>query len=154
MGKTKEMAAMLQAQTFEELQFAQDFSKKEAKEQGKNIAKEILDNGNANPLEVMATLVRLTEVINTLQSEVKSKIELPEEIKLNGVHFKTRQGYAVYDYSKDDMVKHYETLLKQRKDLIKQACKAGEAVTDPNTGEEINPVPVKNYTKDSIVITF
>ncbi len=154
MGKTKEMALQLRAETFEKLNFAQDFSKKEAKEQGKKIAKDILDNGNANPVEVMATLVRLSEVINTLQSEVKAKLELPEEIKLNGVHFKTRQGYAIYDYSKDGMISHYETLLKQRKELIKQASKAGEAVTDPNTGEEIEPVPVKSYTKDSIVITF
>ena len=52
------------------------------------------------------------------------------------------------------MVDHYEKLLKQRKDLIKSACKSGKPVVDPNTGEEINPVPVKNYTKDSIVITF
>jgi hypothetical protein len=102
----------------------------------------------------MATLVRLSEVINTFQSTLKESMELPEELKLNGVNFKSRQGYAVYDYSQDGMVDHYEKLLKQRKDLIKSACKAGEPVTDPNTGEEINPVPVKNYTKDSIVITF
>ena len=154
MGKTKEMALQLRAETFEKLNFAQDFSKKEAKEQGRKIAKDILDNGNANPVEVMATLVRLSEVINTLQSEVKAKLELPEEINLNGVNFKRRQGYAVYDYSQNAMINHYENLLKQRKELIKQACKAGEAVTDPNTGEEIEPVPVKNYTKDSIVISF
>lgn len=145
---------MLNAESFEELNFAQDFSKKEAKIQGQNLAKTILDNGNANPMEVMATLVRLSEVINSFQSELKNKLNVQEEIKLNGVNFKNRQGYAIYDYAKDDMVKHYDNLLKQRKDLIKQACKAGEPVTDPNTGEEINPVPVKNYTKDSIVITF
>ena len=154
MGKTKELAMRLTAENFEELSFAQDFSKKEAKKQGIDLANEILNNGNSNPLEVMATLVRLSEVINTFQSTLKESMELPEEIKLNGVNFKNRQGYAIYDYSKDGMIDHYEKLLKQRKDLIKSACKAGKAVTDPNTGEEINPVPVKNYTKDSIVITF
>jgi vacuolar-type H+-ATPase subunit H len=154
MGKTKELAMRLTAENFEELSFAQDFSKKEAKKQGTDLANEILNNGNSNPLEVMATLVRLSEVINTFQTELKANLDLPEELKLNGVNFKSRQGYAVYDYSQDGMVDHYEKLLKQRKDLIKSACKAGEPVTDPNTGEEINPVPVKNYTKDSIVITF
>ena len=154
MGKTKELAMRLTAENFEELSFAQDFSKKEAKKKGTDLANEILNNGNSNPLEVMATLVRLSEVINTFQTELKANLDLPEELKLNGVNFKSRQGYAVYDYSQDGMVDHYEKLLKQRKDLIKYACKAGEPVTDPNTGEEINPVPVKNYTKDSIVITF
>lgn len=154
MGKTKDLAMMLRAESFEELNFAQDFSKKEAKIQGQELAKTILDNGNANPVEVMATLVRLAEVINSFQSELKERFNIQEEIKLNGVNFKTRQGYAIYDYSKDDVIKHYETILKQRKDLIKEACKSGEPVTDPNTGEEINPVPVKSYTKDSIVITF
>ena len=144
----------LTVENFEELSFAQDFSKKEAKKQGIDLANEILNNGNSNPLEVMATLVRLREVINTFQSTLKESMELPEELKLNGVNFKSRQGYAVYDYSQDGMVDHYEKLLKQRKDLIKSACKAGKPVVDPNTGEEINPVPVKNYTKDSIVITF
>ena len=144
----------LTVENFENLNFAQDFSKKDAKKQGTDLANEILNNGNSNPLEVMATLVRLKEVINTFQSTLKESMELPEELKLNGVNFKSRQGYAVYDYSQDGMVDHYEKLLKQRKDLIKSACKAGEPVVDPNTGEEINPVPVKNYTKDSIVITF
>ena len=144
----------LTVENFENLNFAQDFSKKDAKKQGLELARNILDNGNVNPLEVMATLVRLSEVINTFQTELKANLDLPEELKLNGVHFKSRQGYAVLDYSKDGMVDHYEKLLKQRKDLIKSASKAGEPVTDPNTGEEINPVPVKNYTKDSIVITL
>jgi hypothetical protein len=144
----------LTVENFENLNFAQDFSKKDAKKQGLELARTILDNGNVNPLEVMATLVRLSEVINTFQTELKANLDLPEELKLNGVNFKSRQGYAVYDYSQDGMVDHYEKLLKQRKDLIKSACKAGEPVTDPNTGEEINPVPVKSYTKDSIVITF
>jgi len=154
MGKTKELAMRLTAENFEELSFAQDFSKKEAKKKGNDLANEILNNGNSNPLEVMATLVRLSEVINTFQTELKANLDLPEELKLNGVNFKSRQGYAVYDYSQDGMVDHYEKVLKQRKDLIKSACKAGKAVTDPNTGEEINPVEVKGYTKDSIVITF
>ena len=144
----------LTVENFENLNFAQDFSKKEAKKQGTDLANEILNNGNSNPLEVMATLVRLREVINTFQSTLKESMELPEELKLNGVNFKSRQGYAVYDYSQDGMVDHYEKVLKQRKDLIKSACKAGEPVTYPNTGEEINPVEVKGYTKDSIVITF
>jgi hypothetical protein len=144
----------LTVENFENLNFAQDFSKKDAKKQGLELARNILDNGNVNPLEVMATLVRLSEVINTFQTELKANLDLPEELKLNGVHFKSRQGYEILDYSKDGMIDHYEKLLKQRKDLIKSACKAGSPVVDPNTGEEINPVPVKSYTKDSIIITF
>jgi hypothetical protein len=144
----------LTVENFENLNFTQDFSKKDAKKQGLELARGILDNGNVNPLEVMATLVRLSEVINTFQTELKANLDLPEELKLNGVHFKSRQGYAILDYSQDGMIDHYEKLLKQRKDLIKSACKAGKPVVDPNTGEEINPVPVKSYTKDSIVITF
>ena len=57
----------LTVENFENLNFAQDFSKKEAKKQGADLANEILNNGNSNPLEVMATLVRLSEVINTFQ---------------------------------------------------------------------------------------
>jgi len=144
----------LTVENFENLNFAQDFSKKDAKKQGLELARGILDNGNINPLEVMATLVRLSEVINTFQTELKANLDLPEELKLNGVHFKSRQGYEILDYSQDGMIDHYEKLLKQRKDLIKSACKAGKPVVDPNTGEEINPVPVKIYTKDSIIITF
>ena len=155
MGKTKELAVMLKAESFEEMQFAQDFTKKEAKAKGQELAKTILDNGNANPLEVMATLSRLTEVINTFSETLKKDLNIPEnETTLNGVHFKTRQGYPIYDYKQDGMINHYETLLKQRKDLIKQASKSGKPAVDPNNGEEIEGVPIKGYTKDSIVITF
>lgn len=154
MGKTKDLAMMLRVENFEELNFAQDFTKKEAKQKGLKLAKTILDNGNINPLEVMATLVRLSEVINTFTAEMRNKLELNEETSINGVHFKSKQGYAQLDYSADGMIAHYENLLKQRKDLIKQAVKAEKPVVDPNTGEEINPVPLKGYTKDSITITF
>lgn len=155
MGKTKEMAIMLKAESFEEMQFAQDFTKKEAKAKGQELAKTILDNGNANPVEVMATLVRLSEVINTFSETLKKDLNISEnETTFNGVHFKTRQGYPIYDYSADGMIDHYEKLLKQRKDLIKQASKTGKPAIDPNNGEVIEGVPIKGYTKDSIVITF
>ena len=61
----------LTVENFENLNFAQDFSKEDAKKQGLELARTILDNGNVNPLEVMATLVRLSEVINTFQTELK-----------------------------------------------------------------------------------
>ena len=61
----------LTVENFENLNFDQDFSKKDAKKQGLELARTILDNGNVNPLEVMATLVRLSEVINTFQTELK-----------------------------------------------------------------------------------
>ena len=48
----------LTVENFEKLNFAQDFSKKDAKKQGLELARNILDNGNVKPLEVMATLVR------------------------------------------------------------------------------------------------
>ena len=60
----------LTVENFENLNFAQDFSKKDAKKQGLELARNILDNGNVNPLEVLATLVRLSEVINTFQTEL------------------------------------------------------------------------------------
>lgn len=152
MGKTKELAIQLRAESFEQLSYAQDFTKKDAKKQGQELAKQMLDNGNINPAVAMSNIIRLTEVINTLQSEIKKHIT--EEQTINGVSFKIRQGYAVLDYSDDKEVEMLETQLKQRKDLIKKATKVGKSLTDPNTGEEIKPAPVKSYTKDSIVISY
>ena len=154
MERTKDQFLAMRAEEVEQLNYAQDFTKKQAKQTGQDLAKQILDRGEKRPEEVMAALVRLTEVINTAQTELKKNLTFDKAESLNGVTFEKRNSGDRLDYEKDVEYARLKTLLKQREDLLKKATKSDDEVIDPNTGEVIKPVPVKTHGKETVVIKF
>ena len=154
MGATKNDFIKMRAEEIESIDYAQDFTKRNATATGKQLAKDILDRGEKRPEEVMASLVRLTQVINTAQATLKDNLQFDKSETLNGVTFERRNGGVTLDYEKDAEYARLKTLLDQRKDLLKKATQSDDDVIDPNTGEIINPVPVKTHSKESIAIKF
>jgi len=154
MERTKDQFLAMRAEEVEQLNYAQDFTKKQAKQTGQELAQQILDRGEKRPEEVMASLVRLTEVINTAQTELKKNLTFDQPENLNGVLFEKRNSGDRLDYEKDAEYARLKTLLKQREVLIRKATKSDDEVIDPNTGEVIKPVPIKTHGKETVVIKF
>lgn len=138
----------------QELNYDNNFTKKQAVSKGLEIAADIFEKGNVTPLEALSNLVRMQEVINSAVAEIKSKLmsEIVDE-KVRGVTFKHSNGGAILNYESDDLVQSLTKQLKNRKDALKLRHKSGEESYDKD-GIEIPDVGVKSYRADSIKTTF
>ena len=154
MKRTKDLFLEMQAEELESIDYARDFTKNQATAAGKQLGQDILDRGEKRPEEVMASLVRLTQVINTAQETLKDNLQFDKSETLNGVTFEKRNTGIILDYEKDAEYARLKTLLDQRKNLLKKATQSDNDVVDPNTGEIIKAVPVKTHSKESIAIKF
>lgn len=151
MKKSKEM--FLELRQFESLQFEPTFTKKEAQQQGKDLAKLILDGGHVTPEESYSNVVRLKEVINELEKGLKQGLTVTEETSLNGVRFSLSNTGDRLDYEKDVLYKSLKDKLKDREDLLKLAFKSGDVIYDSD-GVEVPKVPIKTHSKSVIKVSF
>jgi hypothetical protein len=71
---------------------------------------------------------------------------------MNGYQFEKRNGYLMYDYSANADYTELENKLKAFKETLTKVSKLGKTVVDEDTGEVIQPLPVKGGTKDSLII--
>ena len=143
----------------DQLQYPHDFSKVEAKQQGKQLAQRILDDGKVTPEQAVSQLARLTEVLNNSFKHLKDNLEIDKEVNVNGVKLSHVQGGAIYDFAKDAVWAHYEDKIsklkaqqKEREKKLLQATKSDDVVLDD--GEIVSAIPVKSYRKSYIKILF
>ncbi len=127
------------------------FTKKDAKQQGVNLVKQVLDEGNASLHDVMANIARLKEVVNSADAELRK--HLPEE-KLThlGVTFTPKNGGETINYTDDEVYAELKEKLQARADKLKLAHKSKDLIYD-NEGVEVPKVST-TPRKDSITITF
>jgi len=127
------------------------FTKKEAKQQGVNLVKEILDNGNATIEDLCINIVRLKEVINSADAEVRK--HLPEEnFEHMGVKFSHSSGGDTVNYKDDEVWADLKKQMTQRQELLKTALKSDKPIYD-DEGVEVPKVST-TPRKSSIRITF
>ncbi len=127
------------------------FTKKEAKKQGVQLVKNVLENGNVTLHDLMANIVRLKEVVNSAESELRKNLP-EEEVEIMGVKFSPKNGGNTINFKDDEVWSNLKNKLKNREDLLKTALKNDEAIYD-NEGVEV-PKVSKTPRKDSITITF
>lgn len=127
------------------------FTKKEAKQQGVNLVKQVLENGNATIEDLTANIVRLKEVINSADAEVRK--HLPEEnFEHLGVKFSYASGGDTINYKDDEVWANLKKKLDQRQELLKTALKSDELIFD-SEGVEVPKVST-TARKSSIRISF
>lgn len=161
MEKTKEK---LEVAFYRELDYANDYSKKQAQSQGISLANYIKEQGNEKVIENTSKLARFAEVINSAFSELKSHLVIDKETEHNGVKFQKVNGGEVFDYSHDFVWQDYQNKIDELKALqglrekkMKQAYVVSQKLPKQELqedGEIIEPAKIKSYRKSYIKITF
>jgi|SRR5690554_6579669 len=127
------------------------FTKKEAKETGINLVKDVLDKGEVDKHEFMANLARLKEVVNSADAEMRK--HLPDEkFTAFGVEFTPVQGGKILNYEDDPIYAKLKHKLKEREEQLKVVFNTGAEIYDEE-GIQIPKVSF-NYRKSSITIKF
>jgi len=132
--------------------YAASFSKKDAEAAGQNLAHDVFEKGEVDPLHVLSNLSRLKCVIDSAEKVFRSRLVLNTADTWNGVSFTPKNGSEKLQYSEDHEVAELEEKLKERKELVKLATKSKDVIFD-STGAEVPKVSTV-YDKSSIVISF
>lgn len=163
MGKSSELFIQMR-----ELDYASEFSKKQAQLSGQNLSKKIIEEGNVSIPDAVTRLTRLAEVVNTSLKNLKDDLDFEgKELSLNGVKFSKVEGGAIYDFAKDAAWQHMENeisrlkaLQKEREKRLIEAYKESqkpdknERTTIFDEGEEVEPIPLKGYRKSYVKMTW
>jgi hypothetical protein len=135
-----------------EVMYASTFSKKDAEATGADLANNVFDSGEHDPLHVLSNIARLKCVIDAAEKVFRSRLVLPAADSWNGVAFTPKNGSEKLQYSEDHVVAELEEKLKQRKDLVKLATKSKDVIYD-SEGAEVTKVS-SVFDKSSITISF
>ena len=136
----------------EEMQYAPDFTKKQAEQTGIDLINRMFADGNQTPVQFYSNIARLKAVIDAADRAFRDRLTLNAVDSYNGVTFTPKNGAESLNYSEDDICVLLENKLKQRQELLKVASKTDEIIFDAQ-GCEV-PKVSKKYNKPSIVITF
>ena len=126
-------------------------TKKELKKSSEDFAKNLIESGEHNTQEIYAQALRLKEALTSIESILKKELgqENFEAFGLTGTY---RSGGDTINFTEDDIVKHLEKQLKDRKELLKVALKSDEAIYDSD-GVEVPKVGT-TPKKSSLAISF
>ena len=136
----------------EEMQYAPDFTKKQAEQTGIDLIDRMFADGNQTPVQFYSNIARLKAVIDSADRAFRDRVNLPAVDSYNGVTFTPKNGAESLNYAEDDICVLLENKLKQRQELLKVASKTDEIIFDAQ-GCEVLKVS-KKFNKPSIVITF
>lgn len=125
------------------------FTKKEAILTGKRMVDNVIENGLVSKHEFMTTLVRLKNVIDAAESEMRNLLPC-EKVTINGVEFNPVDGGNTINYADDEIYATLKADLDARVELLKLAQK--QTIIDAYG----NDVPKVSTTprKSSITIKF
>lgn len=125
------------------------FTKKEAILTGKRMVDNVIENGLVGKHEFMTTLVRLKNVIDAAESEMRNLLPC-EKVTINGVEFNPVDGGNTVNYADDEIYATLKADLDARVELLKLAQK--QTIIDAYG----NDVPKVSTTprKSSITIKF
>lgn len=161
MGKSSELFIQMR-----ELDYASEFSKKQAQLSGQNLSKKIIEDGNVSIPDAVTRLTRLAEVVNTSLKNLKDDLDFEgKELSLNGVKFSKVEGGAIYDFAKDAAWQHMENeisrlkaLQKEREKRLIEAYKESQKTEDKtiiyDEGEQVEAIPLKGYRKSYVKMTW
>lgn len=129
-----------------------------------NLAGELIqpiEEGFKSALECDLYFKGLEEALKEARERINKAVRAEAEELISGgqkefnkVSFEVRKGYATYDYEQDPEYSKMKKQLDSRVEVLKQVAKSQFVVMDEETGEQIIKVPVKSYSKDSIVYKF
>ena len=126
------------------------FTKKEAIKTGENLVLSALEAGEVEPMELLANLVRLEQVVSSAVNTFRNHIiDEPKQTVL-GVEFNPVNGGNTINYSDDPIYCELKKDLDNRIELLKLAQKQEVLDTYGNEVPKVSTTP----RKSSITIKF
>jgi hypothetical protein len=126
-------------------------SKKEIELSAKSFAKNILDSGEMDKLELFSQAERMTLSITTVRDEIKASLPREKQIAY-GIEINPVNGRQMIQYAEDEVYSELLKKLKDREELLKVALKTDTPFYD-NEGIEVPKVSVK-YASDSLQVKY
>ena len=126
-------------------------NKKEIEFSSKQLAKNLIDSGEVDKLEVFAQAERLTLAITSVRDEIKSSLPREKQTAF-GIEINPVNGRQMIQYNEDLVWSELKEKLSNREELLKVALKTTETFYD-SEGVEVPKVSVK-YSADSLTIKY
>jgi hypothetical protein len=149
MGATKNLFELMTQQEIESKNFL--FTKKEIILNATNFAKNLIDSGEVDKVELFAQAIRMSEALSVITEQLKQS--LPQEnFEAFGLKGTYRSGGSTPNYSEDELWSKLKEKLTDREMLLKVAMKSKETIYD-SEGCEV-PRVSENVRKSSLSITY
>lgn len=126
-------------------------SKKEIEVSSKQFAKNLIESGEVDKLEMFAQAERITQAITSVRDEIKTSLPREKQTAY-GIEINPVNGRQMIQYQDDLVWSELKEKLSQREELLKLALKADDTIYD-SEGIEVPKVSVK-YSADSITIKY
>jgi hypothetical protein len=125
-------------------------TKKQVIEDAKQLIIEVVDGGEIDKLELMSKVCRAKEFINTLDTELRSKLDIYQKTTAFGMELTPVNGGETINYSEDPIYQQLKADLDARAELLKLAQKQDLIDGYGNDVPKVSTTP----RKSSITIKF
>lgn len=126
-------------------------SKKEIEVSSKQFAKNLIESGEVDKLEMFAQAERITQAITNVRDEIKATLPREKQTAY-GIEINPVNGRQMIQYNEDLVWSELKEKLSNREELLKVALKTTETFYD-SEGVEVTKVSVK-YSADSLTIKY
>ena len=126
-------------------------NKKEIEFSSKKFAKNLIDSGEVDKLEVFAQAERLALAITSVRDEIKASLPREKQTAF-GIEINPVNGRQMIQYNEDLVWSELKEKLSNREELLKVALKTTETFYD-SEGVEVPKVSVK-YSADSLTVKY
>ena len=134
-----------------------EITKQAIRSEAQRIIDEVM-NGNIDPVRTQLFIRTYEDVIKEVKKGIKNEVILSAEKYVNDESFPAKVSISEtgdrYNYEADQEYSDIKKALKAREEKLKAACKNGAPITDKETGELIEPCPVKSYSEVVVKIEF
>jgi hypothetical protein len=149
MGKSKNLFELMNQQEVQSSNFVP--TKKEIILNATNFAKNLIDSGEVDKVELFAQAIRMSEALTVITEQLKQS--LPQEnFEAFGLKGTYRSGGSTPNYSEDELWSKLKQKLTDREMLLKVAMKSNSVIYDED-GVEIKKVSSTNR-KSSLSISY
>jgi hypothetical protein len=126
-------------------------TKKEVVSSSEKFAKDLIDAGEVDKVELFAQAIRMSEALSVITDQLKQS--LPQEnFEAFGLKGTYRSGGSTPNYSEDELWRKLKEKLTDREMLLKVAMKSKETIYD-SEGVEV-PRVSENIRKSSLSISY
>ena len=126
-------------------------SKKEIEVSSKQFAKNLIESGEVDKLEMFAQAERITQAITSVRDEIKASLPREKQTAY-GIEINPVNGRQMIQYNEDLVWSELKEKLSNREELLKVALKTNEPFYD-SEGCEVPKVSVK-YASDSLQVKY
>jgi hypothetical protein len=149
MGKSKNLFELMNQQEVQSSNFVP--TKKEIILNATNFAKNLIDSGEVDKVELFAQAIRMSEALTVITEQLKQSLPL-ENFEAFGLKGTYQSGGSTPNYSEDELWSKLKEKLTDREMLLKVAMKSNSVIYDED-GVEIKKVSSTNR-KSSLSISY